>query len=264
MKRCEIVAHRGGARLWPENSRMAIAGARALVVEGASVDGIEVDVHLTRDDRVVVLHDATLDRTTTASGPVRERAFADLADVGVKDREGAVKDRGLPSLDDLVRAFADTRGVLSVELKNDARGARYPGLAAAVVDALVAAGARDRAFVHAFDWAYLDEARARDAQIALGGNVERETLRSHDGLYAIFDALRAKGARDVNIDHRLMDKELVDAAHQKGLRVTVWTVNDPAEMERFLKSGVDTIVTDRPDTALALRAAFEREIGFTP
>lgn len=260
-KKSAIIAHRGGARLWPENSMLAIEGARALDVDGTHVDGIEVDVHLTKDDAVVVLHDATLDRTTTSSGPVRARTAAELRDVAVKDKSGAVCAHGLPLLDDLLRTFAGTTATLSIELKNGVGDARYEGLAARVVEALDRFSVRERAFVHAFDWSYLSELKDLAPNLALGGNVERGTLDLVGGLYAIMARLRELEVRDINVDHRLMDADLVLAAHEHGLQVTLWTVNDPQEIERFMRAGVDTLVTDRPDVALAIRRAFLDEIG---
>lgn len=258
---CAVIAHRGGARLWPENSKQAIAGARALDVGGRGVDGIEVDVHLTKDDQIVILHDPTLERTTTAKGPVRHRLASELNDVAVKDRSGQVRDHGLPLLDDLLRTFAGTTATLSIELKNGVDDVRYEGLAERVVDALSRFSVRDRAFVHAFDWSYLEELRALAPDVALGGNVERGTIDLVGGLYATFARLREIGVRDINVDHRLMDADLVLAAHAHGLQVTLWTVNDPQEMERFMRAGADTLVTDRPDVALAIRSAFLDEIG---
>jgi len=260
-KTTSIIAHRGGAKLWPENSTMAIAGARALEIGGIGVDGIEVDVHLTKDDVVVILHDATLDRTTTSKGAVRTRMAAELSDIAVTDRRGAVVGHGLPFLDDLLRTFANSTATLSIELKNGIGDVRYEGLAARVIDALDRFSVRDRAFVHAFDWSYLEELRVLAPDVALGGNVERRTLELVGGLYAVMARLKEIGVRDINVDHRLMDAELVLAAHAHGLGVTLWTVNDPHEMERFLRSGVDTLVTDRPDVALALRTTFLKEIG---
>jgi glycerophosphoryl diester phosphodiesterase len=77
-------AHRGGAALWPENSLLAFRSALAL-----GVDALELDLHLTADGEVVVLHDPTLERTSTGRGAVRDARLADLASVRLKTREGA-------------------------------------------------------------------------------------------------------------------------------------------------------------------------------
>ncbi len=92
-----FAAHRGGALLWAENSLLAFRNALAL-----GADFLELDVHLTRDGEVVVIHDATLDRTTTGTGPVRERTLAELRAVRLKDRGGAVLEESVPTLDQVV------------------------------------------------------------------------------------------------------------------------------------------------------------------
>src|SRR6266545_5015385 len=96
-----LAAHRGGSLLWPENSPLAFRNALAL-----GADFIEFDVHLARDGEVVVIHDATLDRTTTGSGPVRDRTVAELKALRLTDRSGAVTPETVPTLDEVVDAAA--------------------------------------------------------------------------------------------------------------------------------------------------------------
>src|SRR5258705_4348638 len=114
-----LAAHRGGALLWPENSLLAFRNATAL-----GADFIEFDVHLSRDGEVMVIHDATLDRTTTGAGPVRERSAAELKALRLKDRSGAVTAETVPTLDEVVAVAAKRRMLL--EIKVDAGKARYP------------------------------------------------------------------------------------------------------------------------------------------
>ncbi|MBI2555390.1 MAG: glycerophosphodiester phosphodiesterase family protein [Candidatus Rokubacteria bacterium] len=83
-----LAAHRGGAQLWPENSLLAFRNAIAL-----GADFLEFDVHLSKDGEVVVIHDPTLDRTTTGSGAVKGRTIAELKALRLKDRAGAVTER---------------------------------------------------------------------------------------------------------------------------------------------------------------------------
>ncbi|PYN86559.1 MAG: hypothetical protein DMD87_19245 [Candidatus Rokuibacteriota bacterium] len=87
-----VAAHRGGAGLWPENSLLAFRQALAL-----GVDALEFDLHMTADGEIVVLHDPTLDRTSTGTGPVRDLKLADLAGVRLKTRDGAVTSASRPS-----------------------------------------------------------------------------------------------------------------------------------------------------------------------
>src|SRR5213593_1749186 len=88
-----LAAHRGGAALWPENSLLAFRNAIAL-----GADFIEFDVHLSKDGQLVVIHDPTLERTTTGAGPVKDRTVAELKAVRLKDRTGAVTGETVPTL----------------------------------------------------------------------------------------------------------------------------------------------------------------------
>src|SRR5712692_7259512 len=109
-----LAAHRGGALLWPENSLLAFRNAVAL-----GADFIEFDVHLSRDGEVMVIHDATLDRTTSGSGPVRDRTAAELKALRLKDRSGAVTQEPLPTLDEVVTVAAQGKRRMLLEIKLD-------------------------------------------------------------------------------------------------------------------------------------------------
>ena len=123
-----LAAHRGGALLWPENSLRAFRGALDL-----GADYLEFDVHLSRDGEVIVIHDPTLDRTTTGTGPVRERTLAELRRLRLKDRGGAATEEPIPTLDDVAaRPRAASRcGGRRALLSRDAPGTRLDGVARA-------------------------------------------------------------------------------------------------------------------------------------
>src|SRR3989337_2736405 len=91
-----FAAHRGGSLLWPENSLLAFRNA-----VGLGADYLELDVHLSKDGEVVVIHDPTLDRTTTGQGPVRERTLAALKTLRLKDGAGGVTGEPVPALDEV-------------------------------------------------------------------------------------------------------------------------------------------------------------------
>src|SRR5262245_7839282 len=164
------VAHRGGAAQWPENSLTAFRNAIAL---GARV--LELDVHQAGDGTVAVIHDPTLDRTTSGHGPVGRATVADLARVRLRGRDGVFTDDHVPTLDEVLALAAPSGVAMLVEIKTpgqDVRyerrgdqavavpGARYEGLERKVLEALRGAGMTDRTFVMAFNPAVLAEVRA--------------------------------------------------------------------------------------------------------
>jgi glycerophosphoryl diester phosphodiesterase len=245
-RRPAIVAHRGGASLWPENSLTAFRGAL-----GLGVDLVECDVHQTRDGEVVVVHDATLERTTTGRGAVAARAWAELATVTLPGTDG----ERIPRLAELLALLRPTSAGLLLEIKNDAAEARYPGIEERVLALVEAAGMAPRATVMAFDWAIVERLRA------LAAPVRRTALLSDDGAKRLGGvgpaAARARslGADDLGIERTLLGPEAVGAARASGLTIGVWTVNAAPEIRRALETGVDYVTTGRPDLALRLRGA---------
>ena len=129
-----VAAHRGGAALWPENSLLAFRQALAL-----GVDALEFDLHMTSDGELVVLHDPTLDRTTTGTGPVRDLKLADLAGVRLKTRDGAVTDERIPTFAQLLELAAAAVELLP-EIKVDANRQRYDSIEDKVLALLRARG----------------------------------------------------------------------------------------------------------------------------
>jgi glycerophosphoryl diester phosphodiesterase len=259
------VAHRGGAAQWPENSLTAFRNAIAL---GARV--LELDVHLTADGEVAVIHDPTLDRTTTATGPVGRATAADLARARLRGPDGAPTGDAVPALREVLALVAPTDVALLVEIKTPGvavryerrdgavvatPGPRYEGLEAKVVAALAAAGVSARAIVMAFNPAVLAAVRAlAPAQptallvdhhhVAAAGAAPLDTVRW----------AREAGAAFLGIHHTLCDAAVVGAAHASGIAVGVFTVNDEATMRRLAGFGTDVIISDRADLVARLQA----------
>jgi glycerophosphoryl diester phosphodiesterase len=240
-----VYAHRGGAALAPENTLVACQTGL-----DAGADGIELDVRLSLDGVAVLMHDATLDRTTDAAGPVDRRTAAELAalDAGFRfERDGATPFRGrgigVPSLRDVLGRHRETS--LIVELKSS-----HPRLARAVVEEIHAAGAVGRVTVGSFQKGALDAVRALDPAIRTGADTD-EVRSGLDGVRAspIFEVFQVP---EVYAGMRVVTPEFIVRAHDAGVKVVVWTVNRPDDMSRLLAWGVDGLITDRPDLAVPL------------
>lgn len=249
-----VYAHRGGAALRPENTLAAFEHGLAL-----GADGVELDVHLSRDGEVVVHHDDTLERTTNGSGRVSERTAAELKhlDAGYRFNTGTVSDYpyrgrgfGIPTLRDVLDRFA-TR--LIIELKTPDRA-----LAEKTIEAVRAAGATDRVALGSFHAGVLKAARTCEPRIPTGA--AREETR-----WALYRSwvhwpLGTTAYREFQVPERsgrttIVTPRFVAHAHSAGLPVKVWTVNDRADVDRLLGWGVDAIISDRPDMAVAARDA---------
>ena len=229
--RPQVFAHRGGSALAPENTIAAFDNGLAL-----GADGLELDVHLSRDGVVMVHHDRTLDRTTTLHGPIAERTADELRRVDV------------PTLTEVLARYRDPR--IIVELKvND------PALAAATIDVIRRADAVDRVCLGSFGTRVLRAARALEPAIATSG--AREEVR-----WALYRSwCRWPVSRvtyggyqvpEMSGRTRVVSPRFVADAHRAGLGVQVWTVDREDDACRLLEWGVDALITDRPDIIVPL------------
>jgi len=246
----QIAAHRGGAALWPENSLLAFQSAIAL-----GSDLLELDVHLTRDRTVAVIHDATFERTTDGAGPVAAATAADLRRLRLRGPGAAASAEHVPTLDEVLAATSAATPVgLLVEVKGPATGVRYEGLEELVLGGLARAGLQARATVMAFNPDVIARVRelaplARTTCLLSRGMVERAGVRPEQAVeWAV-----AAGVTDLGVEYTLADERLVAAARAAGLALGVWTVNDPEDIRRMLGLGVDILTSDRPDLAKRLQ-----------
>ncbi|MBI1735609.1 MAG: glycerophosphodiester phosphodiesterase [Candidatus Rokubacteria bacterium] len=247
-KRPLVAAHRGGALLWPENSLTAFRNAL-----GLGVDFLETDVHLTSDGEVVIVHDATLDRTTTGSGPVRAAALGDLARLRLRGADGAPTGDGVPTLGTVLDLMPGHRTELLLEIKVGADGQRYPGIEEKALALVKARGLLARTLVmgfHAPTVRRIRELEPATRTVLLVGRarIDRQGASFADAVRWTVDA----GANVVGIQHTALDASVVSAARAAGLRVAAWTVNEEPDLRRAVELGVDVVISDRPDLALRL------------
>ncbi len=218
---------------------------------------LELDVHATADGHVVVLHDATLDRTTDGTGPVRHRTLAEVRalDAGCRftapDGSHPWRGRGVrvPTLDELLAAHPGVP--LNIEVKQDA-----PAIEQAVLAALDRHGARERTLLAAEHASIMTRIRAAAPDVLTSCSAAEATdfvFRLRDGRLEGWSCPAvALQVPPTYADVAIVTAESVAAAHRLGLEVHVWTVNDPAEMEALLDLGVDGLMTDLPSLGAAV------------
>ena len=245
-----IAAHRGGAGLWPENSLLGFRSSLAL-----GVDVLEFDLHLSADGEIVVIHDPTLERTTTGTGAVREARLGDLRALRLRARDGGVTVEAVPTLAEVLALGAGNMVEVMPEIKAGPERTRYEGIEEKVLALLRSRGMLGRATVHAFDAATLERARALEpavrTMLLVGrGRVEQERAQPGDAV----GWARKAGVTDLGMDHRLIDAGIVAAARKAGIRLSAWTVNEEADLRRMIDVGVDVIMTDYPDRAKRILA----------
>ncbi|MDD3620717.1 MAG: glycerophosphodiester phosphodiesterase family protein [Desulfobulbaceae bacterium] len=237
-----IEAHRGDSSNAPENTLAAFK--RAL---GSGVPSIELDVRPARDGTPMVIHDATVDRTTDGSGYVWDMTVDELLrlDAGAKFGRAFAGER-IPRLSDVLEIVAPTPVLLNVEIKTFPAGAPVP---VSVAGLLRRFGKERKYIVSSFDLPSLLQVRAMAPEIALAliGN----------GPEALA-AARRHGLPWIHCSHRTVDKGLVAEAHGHGVRVSVWTVDYPDLLPFWHALGVDKICTNRPALMLAAVGGLSR------
>lgn len=247
-------AHRGASARAPENTLEAFR----LAVEAAA-SGLELDVHLTRDGEVVVIHDPTVDRTTDGSGAVAGMTLDEVRrlDTGYSfSPDGGqtfpYRGRGvrIPTLAEVYEEFPDT--CVNADIKE-----AQPGAEEAVLSVIQDAAAEGRTLVASTDHAVLRRFRKVSGGLISTGASRREIAAFYASSRLHLEALvsPAYEALQVPVEHRgikLVTPRFVRAAHSRGVRVDVWTINDAAEMRRLLDLGVDVIMTDYPEVLESL------------
>lgn len=248
-----VIAHRGGARLRPENTLPAFAHAAEL-----GVDVLELDVRRTKDGALVVIHDPTIDRTTDGAGAVGSYTLAELRqfDAGFRFTTLDASDflyrgRGvrIPTLDEVFAAHTSARFV--VEIKSG----ELSDLPAQLCETIRAHGMTQKTLVASVDADLLEGFRRACPEVATSAHADeaRDFLAlGYTKLAATyspaFHALQVPPVIGGGVP--VVTRGFVKAAHERNLQVHPWTINDADEMRRLLDIGVDGIITDRPDVLL--------------
>jgi glycerophosphoryl diester phosphodiesterase len=275
-RRPQVFAHRGGSALAPENTIAAFDRGLA-----AGADGLELDVHLSRDGVVVVHHDRLLDRTTNLAGPIELRTADELtrADAGYNFRPlppgpgGSVgrragpdaggdapapevanafpfrgQDVGIPTLSTVLARYRDVPIVIELKMNDVA-------LAVAVVETVRSARAVERVCCGSFGLRVLREVRRLEPRMAT--SAAREEVR-----WAFYRSRWRWPVRRTRYDGyqvpewsggtHVASKRFVEDARRAGLAVQVWTVDTEGDADRLLDVGVQGLITDRPDVIVPL------------
>ena len=247
-----LFAHRGASALAPENTMESFRMARR-----AGVPYLELDVHLSSDGEVVVIHDNSVSRTTGRRGRVERMALGEIRrlDAGHEftlDRGRSFPYRGkglhIPTLEEVLEEFPEAR--VTIEIKKTRKG-----IGAAVLDVIRRCRAEERVLVASHEHQHLQEFRSLSAGIptSFSKTEVREFLarvRGGDanGYRPPGNALQVPEYFGLR---RVTSVAFIEAAHRLGLEVHVWTVNEPVHMKRLLRWGVDGIMTDDPARAMA-------------
>jgi glycerophosphoryl diester phosphodiesterase len=228
-----LIGHRGYPARYPENTLASFEGAMQ-----AGCDMIELDVTLTRDRKVVVIHDDTLDRTTTGTGPVRGHDLAEVKALDAGSWFGArFAAERVPELSEVMELTAG-RCMLNIEIKESAFEADYPvdAIEHQVVRLVKTSGAMDRVIISSFDKRILQRIAAMDAPPAIA------YISDHGADKRVLEMLLKMRAFSWHPRSTVLTRDQVEMLHAAGFKVFPWTINTRAEAEKLLALGVDGLI----------------------
>ena len=248
-----VIAHRGGAAQWPENTLYAFRNA---IESGA--DALEFDVHATSDGKLVVIHDATVDRTTDGSGRVDGMTWEALQDLDAgyhwtQDGGASFPYRGMglkvPSLAQVLSTLPDARMIIELKAVSDAARERFS-------NAIGSSPNPERKVIASFQGESVKYIRDNNPGIATSSTAGEvllfwvlNTARLGFAFVPEGETMQVPPSfRDLT----MVNERFVSGAHRHNVDVYVWTINEEADMKRLIEHGVDGIITDYPDRLLTL------------
>ncbi|MBK7820108.1 MAG: glycerophosphodiester phosphodiesterase [Tessaracoccus sp.] len=231
-----IWAHRGASAYAPENTIPAFELALSM-----GADGIELDVQRSADGQVVVIHDVTINRTSNGVGKVVSLSFEELRRCDFSNGFPGRRNVKIPTLREVLELCRPTNVTVNIELKNGEE--LYPGLENDALRVVRDAGMVDRVVFSSFNHYSLANLRGRVGP-------ENLALLISDGLYDPWLYAKSFGAGAINPDYRALQMPgYVWYAHEVGVKVNAWTVNDEATVRWLASLGVDAVITNLPDQA---------------
>lgn len=240
-----IIGHRGARNIWAENS---LGGFRNVCELG--VDAVELDVHLSSDGELMVIHDPLLDRTTDHKGPLGRMSREALRKVTLLDTLGET----IPTLPEVLGVFQPTGIELEIEFKMDATGSPYAGAIDKVVDLVTSRGLSSRVVLTCFVPEVIEEIRAKAPNIRRLASVDRRSCEAFGGLDRTLGRFVDLGCI-IAVEQSLLGIALDRAVGIVGSdKLGVWVPNTVRELDHWLKQPVSQITSDRPDLALRLMA----------
>lgn len=248
-----VIAHQGGDGLWPGDTLFAFENAAEL-----GVDVLEMDMHSTADGVLVMMHDATIDRTTDSSGRINDKTLAQLKklDAGYNwtaDEGQSFPFRGqgitVPTLDEVFDAFPDKR--FNIEIKQG-----EPSITQPFCQKIRDHGLTDQVLVASFSQEVLDEFRQICPEVATSSG-ETEVIQLFVLSRFLLESVLSPRYQAVQVPEersglRVLTPRSVSAAHNRDIDVHGWTINEVDDMQRMLDLDLDGIITDRPDRLLEL------------
>lgn len=240
-----VIAHRGASGTAPENTLAAFE----LGIQ-YKADQLELDVHLSKDGEVIVIHDATVDRTTNGTGKVEELTLADLKKLDAGSwKDNQYTNEPIPTLDEVLK-LVKGRSTVLIEFK---RGDKlYDGVEQKVIDIVQQNQAESWVVYQSFHPKVVEKLislqTASPTYLLIVGRMPLLPFYYDDAIRFGSPFSRWKGkVKGINPNERFASKAFINKAHKNGLEVFVWTVNKTEDMNELKARGVDGLITNYPE-----------------
>ena len=252
----KIFAHRGASAYAPENTLEAFELAAKM-----GADGVELDVHLTKDGELVVAHDEELSRVSNGRGFIRDKTIAELKQLRFNKTHPEYANATIPTLREVYELLKPTGLEVNTELKTSR--IRYEHIEEKCVQLAVETGMTERVMYSCFNTASLLLIKHMDSSARVGllrtpvGKLNNRKVKAIDPWNLAH--LVGIDAIHPHFSELLLYRE-ADKAHAKGMQVNVWTVNSEDDIRKCLRAGADMLIGDYPDRMLRIRDELTQDI----
>ena len=241
MKKPEIWAHRGASGYCPENTLPAFEKA---VEMGAQ--GIELDIQLTKDEKIVVIHDEWIDRTSDGEGWVKDYTLEELRRYNYNKNFPELGHADIPTMEEVFELIRPTDLIINIELKTGI--VFYDRLEERILELTKRMGMEERVIYSSFNHYSIKKIHALDPKARVGflfsdGTMDMAEYGKKHGVNALHPAL-----------YYLQYPGFIQKCREFGIEINTWTVNEPEYMKLCCRAGVDAIITNYPDLALEVAA----------
>ena len=235
-----VIAHRGFSGRAPENTLLAIREAIAI---GAEM--VEIDVTMTADGHVILLHDETLDRTTSGTGPPTDHTLEEIRELDAGAWFSTVfAGEKIPTLSEALQTVKG-RILINIEIKPEAVD---HGVVPKIASLIAEHEMHNQVIVSSFSPEALLRMKIADPEVITATLFNKDLHTGRDPLEIVLEV----GSRGFNISARRLTAAMIERCHKHGIPIAVYTVNEPDEMRRLIELGVDAVFTDHPGLMLSL------------
>lgn len=229
--------HRGFSSSYPENTMLSFEAA----IEEAHVDGIELDVHLTKDDQLVIIHDEFLDRTTNGSGLVMNKTLKELKELDASYKFSQFKGIAkIPTLEEYCQYMSEKLTIVTnIEIKSNL--IYYKDIEEKVIRMIKKYGLENNVIISSFNHQSLVFIKSIDENIPCG------LLQDSKGLVNAGYMAHKMRAQFYHPDISSLTKEAVDECIMNGININAWTIDDMESLKKCVDWGITGVITNYPD-----------------